>query len=262
MQYIDTDLIFNKLPLTAKSGGIFSPPDFESSDNSSNEVLGITLRLGNQPLVYDLDKLQQQTGKAIVYPKASGTRRFMVAHVMSALRIRGKARVNELHYSAVSSNPLSLQTIGLIPQTRFDQFMKGSFGLSGALNICGQVSPEIPPIVTETLVNQFIDVGAGLQLQLCTASEFIGKYTFSIHTPIIQSSGMGSNACDWIIYPNEEKIPLLGDQLLIQLISVPSSCKTLHYTISGLVRADKGIFWRQQEMRTPQYDIEVNLPIA
>ncbi len=263
MQYIETDLIFNEASLTIRSGAIFNLPAAPENNNSStSEVLGIKLRLGNQPLAYDLEKLQQHSGKATVHPKVSGTRQFMVVHVMSALRIQGKARVDELHYSAVSSNPLSLQTIGLIPQTKFDQFMKGSFGLSGALNIFGQVSTEIPPIVTETLVNQFIDLGAGMKFQLCTASEFIGKYTFNLQTPIIQSSGMGSNACDWIIYPNEEKIPLLGDQLLIQLVSVPCSCDTLNYTISGLVRADRGIFWRQQELRTPQYNVEVKLPIA
>lgn len=261
MLYIDTDLTFNEIPSTVKSGGIFNPsPTSEHNGYPASEVLGIRLRLGNQPLVYDLDQLQQQSGKAVENDTLPRTRRFMVVHVMSALRIHGKARVDELHYSAVSSNPLSLQTIALIPQTRFEHFMKGSFGLTGSLNVCGQVSPDIPPIVTETLLNQFIDIGADLQLQLCAASEFIGKYTFSIQAPVIQSSGIGSNACDWIIHPNEEKTPLLGDQLLIQVISVPSSCKALHYTISGLVKADKGIFWRQQEISTPHYEIEVKLP--
>lgn len=256
MQYIDTHLIFNECPLTAKSGGIFSPPDFESSDNSSNEVLGITLRLGNQPLVYDLSKLQRQTNKTL---SKSDTRAFMIVHVISAFRTQGKAKVDELQYSAVCSDPWNLKTTDLIPQTRFNQVFKGSLNISGALNLSGQASLDVPSIVTETLLDEFVGIG-DLKLQLCTASEFIGKFTLTHYTPVIQSVGVGSNACHWIINPNEEKTPLLGDQRLVQVIDVPSFCTTLNYTISGVVKADKGLFWRQQELRTPDYTIELILP--
>jgi hypothetical protein len=259
MQYIDTHLIFNERSSASRSGGAFNPPLFEGSDSSSSEVLGITLRLGNRPLVYDLSKLQRQANKSTPHASGSGTRALMVVHVISALRTQGKAKVEELQYSAVCSDPSDLQTTDLIPETRFNPIFKGSLNISGALDLSGQASLDIPSVVTETLLDEFVGIG-DLNLQLCTASEFIGKYTFSLQTPIIQASGIGSNTCSWVIHPNEEKIPLLGDQLLIQMVSVPSSCKTLHYTISGMVKADKGLFWRQQELRTPDYTIELTLP--
>ncbi len=262
MQYIDTDLIFDETPSTIKSGGIFNlPPTTENNNNPASEVLGIKLRLGNQPLVYDLNKLQRQTDKTTSHTSEAGTRIFMVVHAISALRTQGKAKVEELHYSALCSNPSDLRTIDLIPQTKFNQVFKGSLNISGALGLSGQASLGVPSIIAETLLNEFVGIG-DLKLQLCTASEFIGKFNLNVYAPVIQSAGIGSNKCDWIINLNEEKTPLLGDQLLIQVIDVPSSCKALHYTISGLVRADKGIFWRQQEIRTPPYDIEIKLPIA
>lgn len=259
MQYIDTHLIFNELPLTARSGEIFSPPLFEGSPPSSTEVLGITLRLGNQPLVYDLSKLQRQSNKGTLYTPESGIRTFIIVHVISAIRTQGKAKVDELQYSAICSDPSDLQTIDLIPQTRFNQVFKGSLNIAGALNFSGQASLEVPSIVSETLLNEFVGIG-DLNLQLCTAAEFIGKFTLSHYTPVIQSGGIGSNRCDWVINPNEEKTPLLGDQLLLQVVTVPSSCTLLRYTISGSAKADKGIFWQQQKIVTPNYTIEIKLP--
>lgn len=259
MQYIDTDLIFNERRSASRSGGMFNPLPIESSDSASGEVLGITLRLGNQPLVYDLSKLQRQTDKTRSQASKSGIRTLMVVHVISAIRTQGKAKVDELQYSAVCSDPSDLQTTDLIPQTRFNPVFKGSLNISGALDLSGQASLDIPSVVTETLLDEFVGIG-DLKLQLCTASEFIGKFTLSIHAPIIQSGGVGSNACRWVINPNEEKIPLLGDQRLVQVIAVPDSCQTLNYRISGVVKADKGLFWRQQELRTPDYTIELTLP--
>lgn len=259
MQYIDTHLIFNEHPETPRSGEMFNPPLFESSDDASTEVLGITLRLGNQPLVYDLNKLRRQTNKPTSHSPEPDTRTFMIVHVISALRIHGKAKVDELQYSAACTEPSSLQTIDLIPQTRFNQVFKGSLNISGALDLSGQASLDVPSIVNETLLNEFVGIG-GLKLQLCTAAEFIGKFTLSLYAPVIQSGGIGSNRCHWIINPNEEKTPLLGDQLLIQVITVPSSCQTLRYSISGLVKAGKGFFSRQQERETPNYHIELILP--
>lgn len=259
MQYIDTHLIFNERPSTPRSGDAFNPPLFEGSDSSPSEVLGITLRLGNRPLVYDLSKLQRQADKARPYTPAPGTRAFMVVHAISALRTQGRAKVEELQYSAVCSDPSDVQTTNLIPQTRFNQVVKGSLNISGALDLSGQASLDVPSVVTETLLNEFVGIG-DLKLQLCTAAEFIGKFTLSLYAPVIQSGGIGSNRCDWVIHPNEEKTPLLGDQLLIQVISVPSSCQTLHYTLSGSVKAGKGLFSQQQELRTPDYTIELTLP--
>jgi len=260
MKYIATDLIFNEIASTTKSGGVFGQaPIPENGDNPDSEVLGIRLRLGNQPLVYDLSKLKRQAGKTTPSGSSSDDRTFMVVHVISAIRTQGKAKIDELQYSAICTKPVSLQTIDLIPQTRFNQVFKGSLTIAGALNFSGQASLEVPSIVNETLLNEFVDIG-DLNLQLCSASEFIGKFTLNHYTPVIQSGGIGSNRCDWVINPNEEKIPLLGDQLLIQVIAVPASCRRLRYSIAGLVKADKGVLWKQQEMSTPHYTIEVKLP--
>jgi len=260
MQYIDTHLIFNESHETPRSGGLYTPLPFESRD-ASTEVLGITLRLGNQPLVCDVEKLRRKANKSLSDTPPSDTRTLMIVHVISAIRTQGKAKVDELRYSAVCSDPSDLQTIDLIPQTRFNQAFKGSLNISGALELSGQASLDVPSIVTSSLLNEFVDIG-DLNLQLCAAAEFLGKFTMSYYKPVVQSSGIGSNRCEWVLNPNEDKLPLLGDQCLIQVITIPSSCQTLRYTISGSVKAGKGLFPRQQKRETPNYTIELKLPTS
>ena len=96
-----------------------------------------------------------------------------------------------------------------------------------------------------------------MKIQLSSNAGFVGKFTYSLKFPVIQSAGIASNFCNWILNPIDT--PLLGDQLLIQTIAVPKGTEKITYKVKGVCKADKGLFWKQQTMETEEYNIRVDL---
>ena|ERR1044072_358960 len=249
MKYFETELTFTQEKQISRAA-------VKAHKADETEVLGITLRLGNQPLIYDLKDLRHLSGKSSVVSEQD---HYLVIHVISALRTRGNARVDELHYFAEAADPEGLQTVDLIPKTRFNETIRANLDLNACLDLFGEVSLDVPTAMMDKLLSQVISLGPGMQLQLSSSARFIGKLVYSLQIPVIQASGIGSDSCSWILRPDENKTPLLGDQLLIQSIAVPKGTSKITYRISGLVRADKGIFWKQEEKRTPDHIVEINL---
>jgi hypothetical protein len=261
MNYVETELMFVPLPKPGKtaSKSFGKAPVKKGSIKTGSELLGIKLRLGNRPLVYSLAELSHRSGKTMLSTPSSGQDYYLVVHAISALRTQGRARVEELQYFAAATEPAELQTIDLFPKTRFNQVVNASINLEAGLDLFGEVSLDVPSALLDELIACWVDMGPGLHLQLSASARFIGKFTFSLQVPVVQAAGVGSGACNWILRPNEEKAPLLGDQLLVQSIAVPKGTKKIQYNISGLVKADKGLFWKQQQLSTPEYAIEVQL---
>lgn len=258
MTYFETELVFtpekqDSKNITKSRSGL---PNGKEPGTRQAEVLGITLRLGNRPLVYNLKQLCQRSGKPGLL---SDQDHYLVVHSISALRTQGNARVDELQYFATATEPGLMQTIDLIPKTRFNEIVRADLNLDGCLDLFGQFSLDVPSAMMDQLLDEFIEMGAGIKLQLSTSSRFIGRFVYSLRIPVVQASGIGSDCCSWILKPDENKTPLLGDQLLIQSIAVPKGTMKVAYTISGLVKADRGIFWKQREKRTSECIIEVNL---
>lgn len=268
MNFFEDELLFNE-ELSIKDTmlkGVFNTEkaliELSESISSPTEVLGIKVRLGNMPLVYNLKKLIEQGGGAL-HPAIAATIDqkdfYLIIHAIGAIRTQGKARVDELQYFAETKEHLGLQTIDLIPNTRFKEVFKANVNFEGALSASGQALVDIPADLTQNLIPQFVNIGGNMQVQLSTSASFIGKFTFNIKLPVIQSSGIASNSCSWVLNPDEDKTPLLGDQLLVQSIMVPKGTQVLKYKIYGLVKVDRGLLWKQQQKQTPEYIIEVNL---
>lgn len=251
--YFEQELIFiEDHSQTTLSRGLndFSTPE--------SEILGIKIRLGNQPLVYNLNELLRKSGKDSILTRETKDR-YLIVHSINALRTKGRAKIDELQYFAKSTKPFDLQTVDLFPKTRFNEILKANLVLNCALNLDGEVALDIPPVLASSLVANIIEIGANVKLQLSASADFIGKFTYSMQVPVVQSAGIGSNTCSWILNPDEKKTPLLGDQLLIQSVSVAKGTESITYKLSGTAKADRGIFWKQKELKTEEYDITVKL---
>lgn len=260
MNYIETELLFVPGKATAATAvKNFGKKPGDPPPQNSSDLLGIKLKLGNKPLVYSLEELSRRGGKSAPCIAASGRDHYLVVHAISAVRTQGSARVDELQYSASALAPAGLQTIGLVPATRFNELLSAGVELGGALDLFGEVSLDPPSALIGQLLSETVNIAPGIQLQLSASSRFIGRFSYSLQVPVVQASGMGSGSCSWVLRPNENKMPLLGDQLLLQTIAVPLGTAAVRYCISGLVKADKGLFWKQQQISTPEYNIEVKL---
>ena len=222
-------------------------------------ILGIKVRLGNEPIVKDIKKLYEYSSKAIpadlqvLFEKKDI---YLIIHAISAVRLSGKAKVEELQYNAEIIEKGS-QTIDLLPNTAFKELARINLGFEGSLSGNGNFSATLPATLTQSLLQNEITLGGDMKIQLSSNAGFVGKFTYSLKFPVIQSAGIASNFCNWILNPIDT--PLLGDQLLIQTIAVPKGTEKITYKVKGVCKADKGLFWKQQTMETEEYNIRVDL---
>lgn len=221
--------------------------------------LGLAVRLGNSPIVKDLKKLYEYSDKSIpadlkiLFEKKDI---YLIVHMIGAVRLSGSAKVEELQYNAEIIEE-GVQTIDLLPNTSFKEVASITFGFEGSLSGSGNFSAALPASLTQALLEQEITLGGDMKIQLSSNTNFVGKFTYSLKFPVIQSTGIASNFCTWILNPQNN--PLLGDQLLIQTVAVPKGTQKITYKAKGVCKADRGLLWKRQTMETKEYNIVVDL---
>lgn len=267
MEFFENELLFTEqLSLNDHQiKGLFTEStlkEYANTTNSPTELLGINIRLGSKPIVLNLSKLMRMGGDAlhpIIESLFEEKDCYLIVHAIGAIRTQGKARIDELQYFAEADNAEIVQTTDLIPNTRFKKVFEANATIEGSLTANGQAMIDIPDELTKALIPQYMSIGGNMQLQLSTEANFVGKFIYNIQLPIIQSSGIASHTCSWVLNPDENKTPLLGDQLLVQSIAVPKGTPNITYNMHGVVKVDRGIFWKQQQKKTPVHQVVVNL---
>jgi len=257
MEYFEENLIFEEIKTRKLKRGLLD--NTNKSTDIAPSILGIVLRLGNTPIVKDLKKLYEYSDKVIpadlqvLFEKKDI---YLIVHAISAIRLSGSAKVDELQYNAEIIEK-GAQTIDLLPNTSFKELATLNLGFEGALSGNGNFSATLPVSLTQTLLPDEITLGADMKIQLSSNANFVGKFTYSLKFPVIQAAGVSSNFCTWVLNPQDK--PLLGDQLLIQTVAISKGAEKITYKVKGVCKADKGLFWKQQIMETVEHDIEVNL---
>lgn len=238
--------------------GIFDKdlPDAEAEP----ELLGIRIRLGNEPIVYNLKELMELSGSKLspeLELQFKNHDVYIITHAIGVVRIQGRAKVKELQYNAEVVGLDGVRTIDLLPNTNFKKVFEVNTDLHGAFEAGGRFSAEIPDELTKALSGKKIDLGGDLKLELSASSNFVGKINFSVQLPVVQSIGVASNKCLWILNPDMN--PLLGDQLMVQTIAVPKGTTEITYKMKGLVKVDKGLFSATVEKETSTFTKPVKL---
>lgn len=226
------------------------------------EEAGIVVRIGKNPIVYSYERLLKKSNSKLspqieqIFEKRDV---FSIVHAVGIIRQEGKAAVDELQYHAEVNNVKGAQTIALIPDTRFKKALTINGQLEGCISAMGTVSAGVPEDLSKSLLPDYLDFGANMKVQLSSNMNFLGKFSYTVFIPITQSIGIGSNQCDWVLNPDMDKSPLLGDQLMIQNIAVPKGTQKLKYKVFGRVKVDRGLFYHQQEKQTKDYTLDVSL---
>ena len=240
---------------------IFQPAEQQKSLTdlpSDSELLGIRIRLGNRPLVTHLNRYIKKSGTP-ASNLMSAVDVYAIVHAIGAIRISGKATVEELQYHAVLTAPNELRTIDLVPSTRFREVISANIEIEGAISANGNAEIEVPEVLVKSLTSNYLNLGGDMKVQLSSEASFLGKFTYSLTYPVTQSAGVATNTCSWILRPDAHKNDLLGDQLMVQFLAVPYGTESIMMGVHGLVVADKGLFWREQELRTDTQEITVSL---
>ncbi len=239
--------------------------EFHFEEDESNiesagslEVFDIRLQVGNRPIVknlYHLFKLKNETMSPDMQILYKDKDLYSVLHAIST--ISKGAKIKELVYEAEALTD-NAQTIDLLPNTRFKEWLKGGINTQITLSANGNISAEETPQNVNLGNFGQVDLGGGLTLKTSAEGGISGSFSFSFRFPVVQSMGVSSNKCTWVLQPESNK-PLNGDQLLMQILAVPKGTKTIKYRIVAEIRASKGFFWKQKEQKTEPLEIEIEL---
>lgn len=244
--------------------GVFHSQALEKLSDMSGETenIGVMMRIGNEPIVRNVQRLLELSNATlppetqILFDKSD---LYIVVHGIGAIRLKGKARVKELQYHAEMTNVTGAATIDMIPNTHFKEVVRANINFEGAMAATGNVSAKIPDNLVSSLTQKYIPVGGDMKIELSSNASFVGKFTYSVKFPVVQSLGVTSNKCSWVLNPDEDQTPLLGDQLLVQTIAVPKGTKELEFSAYGVIKVDRGLFWKMETKETDRISIKINL---
>ena len=236
-------------------------------DTESTQILGIKVRLGNLPIVYNHREILESVHTSLppnIQLLFKDVEIYSIVHAIGITRLKGKATVEEVHYTAEMVDDKGkvmqdAQTRDLIPHTRFKEVFSVSSNFKGVLSISGNAEVSIPGEITQHLLPEYISIGGAMSLQLSNSNSFMGQFTYKLKFPVVISTGIATNTCHWVLWPNEDHNPLLRDQLLVQVVAVKKDISSLNYKIQGSVKVDKGLFYKAQIQKTREYTIQVPL---
>ncbi len=267
MKFLEEEMLFTEKLDLQKSQHlkeIFHTKAFSTLKNieGESEVIGIKMRIGNEPIVRNLKRLLELSN-AVLPPETQilfeKSDIYTIVHGVGAIRTEGRADVDEIQYHAEVIGMDDAQTIDLIPNTRFKEVLKANVNFEGAMTASGNVSGKVPPNLLSTLTQKYISLGGDMQIQLSANANFVGKFTYSLKFPVVHSIGIASNKCSWVLNPDEDKTPLLGDQLLVQTIAVPKGTTSMRMKLHGVLKVDRGLFWKHETKSTKPIEVSLNL---
>lgn len=263
MKFKETHLSFEPLLLLAESN--FEEGSKELERVGQAGIIGLRVRIGNRPIVTNLKKVLESVHTTLppsIAFQFQDRELYSIVHAFGVTRKSGKGNVIELQYEAEMveiGNKQLAQTVELIPHTRFKEVFKADTNISIGLSTNGIASAKIPERLNSHLLQDYICIGGDLDLQLSNSNSFIGKLSYSLNYPVVISTGIASNGCHWVLKPDEKNTPLLGDQLLVQIVSVPKHTEHIIYRIKGTVKVDQGLLYKLQSKETDILEIKVLL---
>jgi len=213
------------------------------------ELLGINVIASTNPIITNLSKILVDRLKEMpfnykdLYTKSEV---LSLVHNIGAIRTQGRNKLKQIQFKVIITDPPETQTIDLIPSFIMKEHFKIGSETSLFLNSNGTVSTKIPEGATSLLSEELLNIHGDISLQLSNNTSFFGRINYSLKSPILQTMGKTTNSATWVLHPSGTTNRLLGDNLLIQIISIPKKTTHLTLRISGSVKVTDGI-WDSEE---------------
>jgi hypothetical protein len=207
---------------------LFTPGDRhfgpEEPDADEMAINGLKVRLGDRPLARNLRRLYEKAHKKLppnlsVYDSYD---LFLIPHSVGLLRKSGTASVKAVGYEADFGDAEQVYTLEMLPQTRFVTRLDVSLHAEADLAVEGHAEVPAP---ARALLDVVESVGGDARLKLSAETKVLGRVSFSLLSPVIQSVGVGKSRIEWKL--EADNTPLLGDQMLLQTVAVPLGTESI-----------------------------------
>ena len=186
----------------------------------------IRLRIGERPIVRNLRALYEKSKRKLpadleVFISYDI---WLITHSVSIVKEGGFKQIRQVGYQVRFPEKPKVTVVEVLPQTHFVTKLGGSFENEADIQIDGRAS--IAGSLTD-LLDTVENVSFGGKLTLSQHLNVVARINFSVMTPVIQAVGIGDNGSEWVF--NKEEKPLLGDQLMIQILLTPRRLKKLAF---------------------------------
>jgi len=234
-------------PWTIESPG----PGLESARADPRE--GIALRVGDRPFARSIARLYELRGEKMPPDLAAlPGDTYLITHAVGLVAETGANRIDRIGYTATFQDAGS--TIELFPNTRFKEYFSANVGFEAGVGADGYAKM---PTLVGTLGSGMVELGAGAELKLSTKAGMLGKLSLSIKSPKIQAVGIASSSVSWQI--DKDNDPLVGDQVLVQTLLVPTGTKKITFRVQAYAMVDPGLFARAVRLQTEPLDVGATL---
>jgi hypothetical protein len=190
------------------------------------EVGRLRLRVGERPVarnlraLYELRKrgLPEDLEVFISYDI------WLLTHSVSVVKEGGFKKIRQIGYQMRFPDKPKVTVLEVLPQTDFVTRFGGFFKSEADIQINGHAS--VPESLTHLLdMVEYLSFDG--QFTISKQLNVVGRVSFSVITPIIQAVGVGDNGSEWVFKKHDR--PLLGDQLMMQIVLTPRRVRRLNF---------------------------------
>jgi len=183
------------------------------------QVNGLRIGIGDRPLPRNLRKLYEKSHAEIPPDLAvfDSYDLWLIPHSVGILRKFGSAKVKSVGYEADFQDAEQVYTLDMLPQTRFVSFVGGELKAEADVGVEGHAQL---PETARAFLNSLESLGGDASLRFSSEAKLLGRISFAVMSPVVQSIGVGRQRISWQLDVDEK--PLLGDQMLLQTIAVPA----------------------------------------
>lgn len=235
-------VLTDRVILLYKCGHFVNSDLFENLKKQYNNDMHI--RLGDRPIARNLQTLYEQGHKGfpedlVLFDKYDV---WLIPHSIGLIRMEGRAKVKTLGYEALYDNAQKVYTTELLPQSKFIRKAGATFENQVDYTVEGLAQvPDLAKVVLEKM-----NVLSGdARFSFSSSLKMIGRISFSVMTPVVQTIGIGSSHCQWQFEADEK--PLLGDQIMLQTVLVPRYTDKIDLKVRGYALIKAG--WTRAPVR-------------
>jgi hypothetical protein len=220
------------------------------------------LRVGDRPYARSLRTLFKL--REIKYPPelaALPGEVYAIVHAVGMFVPEGRLnRIDAIGYRAGFNDRGT--TVDLLPAPKFRQW--ASLGINGNVNVgmSADGSIKAPAELTSLLTSLApIPLSAEAELRVGGSATMVGNLSLRLQmqTLEIQAVGQASSEVIWQFRRTDK--PLIGDQVMVQTVVVPSKQAVLDFEIQATTTIDPGVFHRPIRLDSPLVRVAVELPI-
>lgn len=212
--------------------GFETPPDdrLQGGEEPDIQADKIRMYIGTRPFAFNLKKLYKKLGKEIppeiqIFKSYDA---YILNHSVGVIKEGGIKKINQIGYLVNFPDDIEILVLDTMPQTKFISKIEGNFQFQADLNLNGELT--VPDSLTKLIAENIENVGIGGKLKASTVNSIVGRFSFAVVSPEIQSVGKGSKNSEWVFNKGDKE--LYGDDIeMFQIILVDRFVKEISFKV-------------------------------